>query len=112
MSSDKKNDGEIGQLAIGAGISTAILLVVDLFYYNMHDLLTSWFVIPFIIIHVGLLACWAMVIKNFEGPNYDKYRKLAVAVAIAGLLLILGHRAAWKESISVIEDSKQEQRKP
>jgi hypothetical protein len=107
----QKRDDEKGQLAIGGGIFTAVLIVVDLLFAG-PIFGTILFSTLFIIVHGILGICWVVAISKFNDPNYDYWRKWAIYVAIAGLALVLGYLAYENEMGAVIDDSnkaKQEQ---
>ena len=105
MTTVKKRDDEKGFVLAGCGIFTLVFIVCEIFYSNISAIFHSWWIVPFLCLHLLLLAGWILVFKNLDNPNYDKIRIAVLVLGIAGILLIMGHRAAWQESKSVIEDS-------
>lgn len=98
MTTDKKKDSDVPYVAIVCGLFTIVLLIIDFTYKNFmglfqHDSL--WYGIPVIILHVALVISWVVVIKNFNNPNYNYWRAIAILVAIATSMLILFHRSEW-----------------
>lgn len=108
----KNDDGELKDILIGCGVFTLALLIVDFTYGNMEGLIRSWIKYPFIVFHIFLFFGWIVVINYRDRPDLEWVRKVVIGIAIAGLLLILGHRAGFldeKMFQEEVDKNKQEQ---
>lgn len=109
---EKNDKDELLSILLACGVFTLALLIVDFTYGNMEGLIHSWIKIPFIVVHILLFIGWIAAINYRGEPNLDWVRKAVIALAIAGLLLILSHRAGWLSEKMFQEDvdkNKQEQ---
>lgn len=109
----KGDDGELSSLIVVNGIFTLALLLIDIFYKNIGSLLSSWLLVPFLILHIGVVVGWVVVIAKRNDPNFDVMRKALLFVLIGALLLLLAHRAGWvsdKMMQEEVDKNKQEQR--
>lgn len=91
----KKKDDELLSIFLVCGVFTAVALIIDFTYGNMHALLRSAWSIPFYILHVFLFLAWIGAISFWKDPAFDVLRKVVVGLAIAVILLIMGHRSGW-----------------
>lgn len=90
----KKKDNDWSYVLIGCGIFTVVLLIADLTYKGLGQA-SGWFKTLFVILHAILGILWFLVIRGIEDPNKDYLRKWLLAISIATLILVMGHRAGY-----------------
>jgi hypothetical protein len=93
----KKKDDEFSILVLVCGIFTLTLVICDFFYAKWGSM-NFWILALAVIFHAVTAFAWYKVIRNWQDPNYDYWRKILVAAAIAGILVVMGHRAGWIEN--------------
>lgn len=90
----KKKDDEFSYILAGCGIFTVVLVVADLFWAKWSGM--EWWVLALVIIFHALTALgWFKIFNNWKDPNYDYWRKIVIVTAIAGIIVIMGHRGDW-----------------
>lgn len=110
----KKRDDEITVTVVVCGIFSLVLLLVLLFAGNIGAMGALLRILAFGFTGLTALA-WVVLLKNFNDPNYDYWRKLCISFAIAAIIVIMGHRAGWlgeKQFRADVEKAKTEQPAP
>lgn len=94
MATTKKKDDEFSFILAGCGVFTLVLVFAD-FVWAKWGQMPVW-VAGLVILFNALTAwAWVKIVRNWKDPAFDWWRKLVIATAIAGLLVILGHRNDW-----------------
>lgn len=93
----KKKDDEFSVLVIVCGIFSLTLVIIDFFAAKWGQM-NFWIILLALIFHALTAFAWVKAIRNWQDPNYDYWRKICVAGAIAAILIIMGHRAGWLEN--------------
>lgn len=108
----KKKDDELLSIFLSCGIFTVVMFIADFTYGNIEALLHSAWSIPFYVLHGLLFVGWVVAIAFYKDPNFDWVRKIIIGLAIAALLLVMGHRSGWigeKMFDEEVDKNKQEQ---
>jgi hypothetical protein len=96
----KKKDDELTIWLVVGGIFSLVFLICEVavfinFWKELH-----WLVITgAFILTLALGLAWRIVQVEFKDPNYDYWRKINVAIAVAGIILVMGSRAEILETI-------------
>lgn len=91
----------------GCGIFTVLALVLDFTASNIATMQT-WLMTLEIIGHVFLVICWIVVLVNMYDPDFDKWRKICIAVAVACALGVLGDRATRVVGAKMMQETIQQ----
>lgn len=90
----KKKDDEFSFILLGCGIFTLVLVIAD-FLWAKWGQMPVWVLALVLIFHALTAWGWVKIFRNWTDPNYDWWRKLVIVTAIAGTVVILGHRNDW-----------------
>lgn len=107
----KKRDDEALILAIVELLFIGVFIGVDIWYSSLSLMPLALLVVVWsakIVMGIFVVLTWV----KFNDPNYDKYRKAVVVLAVLLSLTIGIHHAVIKEDQQILEDSnsaKQEQ---
>lgn len=93
----KKKDDEFSFILAGCGVFTLVLVIADFFWAKWGSM-SFWIIALIVILHALTAFAWYKIVRNWQDPNYDYWRKIVIATAIAGILVIMGHRAGWLEN--------------
>ncbi len=93
---DMFRDKEFQTLLLVNGIFTVALIVCDFIgkWSSMAFLLAALIVL----VHLFAAFAWYKSIKHFNEFRKDYWRKITCAALIAGILLVMGHRAGYIEN--------------
>jgi hypothetical protein len=90
----KKKDDEFSFILLGCGIFTFVLVLADFIWAKWSGM--EWWVLGLVILFHALTALgWVKILGNWKDPNYDYWRKVVIVTAIAGIIVIMGHRSDW-----------------
>lgn len=93
----KEEKDEFSFILLVCGIFTLALVIIDFFAAKWGSM-AAWIIILVVILHAFTAWAWLKVIRNWTDPNFDYWRKLVIAGAIAAILVIMFHRAGWIEN--------------
>ena len=102
----KKRDDEITVTVVVCGIFSLALLIILLTAGNIGVMGFSLRLLAYGFTGLTALA-WIILLKNFNDPNYDYWRKICIGAAIAAIIVIMGHRVGWLERLQVQKDTEQ-----
>lgn len=94
MATTKKKDDEFSFILLGCGIFTLGLLIVDIFF-SKFGVMPVWVLLLVIIFHALTAWSWIKIFQHWQDPNKDYWRKVVIVAAIAGIMVVLGHRNDW-----------------
>lgn len=94
MATTKKKDDEFSFILAGCGIFTVVLIIADLFWAKWAHM-EVWVIGLIVLFNVLTAWGWVKIFANWKDPNFDWWRKLVIVTAIAGTIVILGHRGDW-----------------
>jgi hypothetical protein len=113
MTTEKRNDGELGSLFWITLIFGGVLAIVD-FAYSAWDVMPEFWRIIGYVANGGCAFLIALIFIEMKNPNFDKYRVMFCVLAVLTIGYVAGFKAFSNENQSVIDDSnaaKQEQTK-
>jgi hypothetical protein len=94
MATTKKKDDEFSFILAGCGVFTILLVIADLFWAKW-SVMPVWVTVLVIVFNALTAWSWVKIFGNWKDPNYDYWRKVVIVTAIAGVLVIMGHRNDW-----------------
>lgn len=81
-------------------------------WYSSYSAMGDWLKALVWIGRIGIAACVVVSWAKFNDPNYEKYRKATVVLAVVFSLIIGIHHAVAREDNQVQIDSKENAAKP
>lgn len=94
IAKDKKPDDEFPSILIACGIFTVVLVIADFLWAKWGQM--EWWVLALVLLfHALTVWSWLKILPHWTDPKYDFWRKVVIVTAIAGILVILGHRNDW-----------------
>lgn len=102
----KKKDDEFSFILAGCGVFTVVLVIAD-FLWAKWGAMPVWVLALVIIFHALTALGWFKILNNWKDPNYDYWRKVVIATAVAALIVIMGHRADWIGKQRFIDKTEQ-----
>lgn len=94
MATTKKKDDEFSFILAGCGIFTVVLFIANIIWAKWAHM--EWWVVALVIFFNAFTAyAWVKIFQLWKDPNKDYWRKIVIATAIAGILVIMGHRNDW-----------------
>jgi FtsH-binding integral membrane protein len=90
----KKKDDEFKSILLACGLFTVGLVIVDLFF-SKFGAMPVWVLLLVIAFHALTAWSWVNIFRHWQDPNKDYWRKVVIVAAIAGILVVLGHRGDW-----------------
>lgn len=108
---NKRKDDELEKWAIGGGVFTIFLLIIDFFYSSVNEMallarICIW------IGHALISGGWIISFAKWKDPAFDDVRKVVVYLCIVLSIIIGIHHSTVKEDQQVLIDSKQNAAKP
>lgn len=110
----KKRDDEKLVTLLVCGLFSAVFIACLLFAKNLAIMGVGLWVLLIAVILCTAYS-WFVVVKNIYDPNYDKWRAYCIVLAIVGICIVMGHRAAVKGDIEFwkeVEENKIENAAP
>lgn len=84
-----------------AGLFVLALIIVHFTAGNLPHM--GWLTLALVAVDVFLVAAIVKVVKNFDDPNYYKWRIVVIVTAVAGIILIMAHRADWLHKLQFLQ---------
>jgi hypothetical protein len=93
MATTKKKDDEFSFILAGCGLFTLGLIIVD--FIGKWGQMPVWVLLLVIACHALTAWAWVKIAQHWKDPNKDWWRGVVIAAAIAGILVVMGHRGDW-----------------
>lgn len=108
---NKKRDDEVLMWAIGGGIFTAFMIIID-WFYSSFDQMPSIVVFLLYFVHGFISLLWIISFAKWKDPNYDVVRKCIVFLCLSVAFCVGVHHSVSREDKQVLIDSKENAAKP